>query len=194
MAEHHGDIQALAWSSTGLLASGSADGMLVIHTYEQGSVTDSMLLPGHSSQVQAIAWAPGGMELATSSKEDAVIVWDLRSDQTGQDRGFTSWMSKRSCPQLTWLDQEPQRLACGRRSESGVNPLDMDPPFTYSLMFSLLDFDLQLSIMQELQYGSLDASDLIRLGLYDVASTALDREMFPLQEVKAKSAQCPSRS
>ena len=99
---HKGDIKEVAWSSTGLLASGSADGMLVIHTYEQGNITHSMPLPGHTSEISAITWAPNGKELATSADEDTVIVWDLGSDQTGQERGYTSWLSRRSCDQLVW--------------------------------------------------------------------------------------------
>ena len=188
-----GDIKEVAWSSTGLLASGSADGMLVIHSYEQSNITRSMALPGHTSQISAITWGPNGKELATSADEDIVIVWDLNSDQTGQERGYTSWLSRRSCDQLVWLEQEPRRLACGRRSESGRDPSEEDPPFTYSLMFSLLDFGHQLSILQELQYGGLEDGDLIRLGLYDVASTALNKDMF-LPVPEAESGSCPSRS
>ena len=188
---HTGDIKRVAWSSTGLLASGSADGMLSIHTYEQGNITHSMPLPGHTSQISAITWGPDGKELATSADEGIVTVWDLGWDQTGQDRGYTSWLSRQKCRELVWLDQEPRRLACSRQSESGRAPSEENPPFTYSVMFSLLDFDYQLSILRELQYGSLEAGDLIRLGLYDVASTALDKDMFD-PKPKAESARCPS--
>ena len=73
---------------------------------------------------------------------------------------------------------------------------DPDQPATYSLMYSLLDFSHQLSIMRELQYGHLEAVDLISLGLDNVVSTgALDRDMFIAPPVsKATSATCPSRS
>ena len=85
---HMGDIKEVAWSSSGLLASGSADGMLAIHTYKQGNITNSMPLPGHTSQISAITWGPNGKELATSADQDIVIVWDLDSDQTGAREGL----------------------------------------------------------------------------------------------------------
>ena len=90
-------------------------------------------------------------------------------------------------------EQEPRRLACGRRSESGRDPSKENPPFTYSVMFSLIDFSHQLSMLQELQYGSLGEGDLIRLGLNNIANIALDTDMFLPVPIKAESGSCPSR-
>ena len=65
----------MAFSTGGLLASGSGDQTIKLWNPESGA--ESATLRGHRSGVTAVAFAPNGKSLASAGVDDAIHIWDL---------------------------------------------------------------------------------------------------------------------
>jgi len=93
-----GPVMAVATSSTGLVATGSADGKVrvwqtgragrlqPVHAFSVGSSTNF---------VNSVAFSPNGRLLAAGAKDKRVRVWNTSSGRliTDQLGGFTSWVN-----------------------------------------------------------------------------------------------------
>lgn len=77
----------------------------------------------------------------------------------------------------TWLDGDPQRVACVRNSVStgDISVLSEEPYFSFFLEYSLVDPGYMLEVLQSLTYGSLTrVEDLEWLGHEGVANSTVD--------------------
>ncbi len=81
-------VYSVAWSLDGQLASGSADGTVILWDLKTGQPAQT--LTGHSSSVYSVAWSPDG-QLASGSDDGTVILRDLKTGQPAQTlTGHTS--------------------------------------------------------------------------------------------------------
>jgi WD40 repeat protein len=83
---HHAGVQSVTWSAAGRLASGSADGTVVVWDLSPVDARHrqpAQTLEGHSDQVMSVAWSKDG-QLASGSADGTVIVWDLERGEPDQ--------------------------------------------------------------------------------------------------------------
>lgn len=174
--DHRHHIRALEWSGFGLLASSGKDSRVLIHAFEDGVASLSIELSGHNGEVWGVSWAPDGSQLATAANDNSVRVWDITRDQAKQSRKYTMWHMRKKCRYLRWLNVEPQRLACARDSVSLESPNTMseEPPFTYWMEYTLMDYRYQAEVLRGLTYGYLTQDDLRSLGCDSIALTVMD--------------------
>lgn len=70
-------ITALAWSSGGLLAGGSASGELYLWDAETGALVTTLSTPQGGREAVALAWSGDGRRLAASFSGCTFVVWDV---------------------------------------------------------------------------------------------------------------------
>lgn len=75
---HREGVMAVDWSPDGQLASGGADGVVVLWDHQTGM--PAKMLQGHEGEVVALAWSSEG-ELASADSNGTIIVWDLTLGQ-----------------------------------------------------------------------------------------------------------------
>ncbi len=92
-----GPVESVATSSTGLVATGSADGFVrVWRIRPTGLVPLYKLSVGASTNfVHSVAFSPDGRLLAAGAKDKRVRVWRMRTGNLVTDElgGFTSWVN-----------------------------------------------------------------------------------------------------
>ena len=84
---HTHDVNSVAFSPDGVLASGSTDGTVCL--WDPRFSTPNKILEGHTEAVNSVAFSPNGEFLASGSNDDTVVLW--RSDNAGSyiyDRTF----------------------------------------------------------------------------------------------------------
>ncbi|GAB4577993.1 MAG: hypothetical protein Fur0022_07250 [Anaerolineales bacterium] len=77
---HQAGVMSVAWSPTGVLASGSEDGIVILWD-SQGIPTQ--MLKSHEGEVKTLAWSADG-RLASADSNGTVILWNLESGQPAQ--------------------------------------------------------------------------------------------------------------
>lgn len=83
------DVQTLAWSPDGVLASG---GFQQIFLWDIQRQEPSNILQGHSLFVNSLSWSDRG-ELASGASDNTVIVWDLENGRPKKTyRGHNDWV------------------------------------------------------------------------------------------------------
>jgi len=169
--DHSQAVMGLQWSSTGLLASSSEDTSVLIHSFQDGKATLLHVLRGHASGVWAMSWAPDGRKLATAADGSSLRFWDF-DQQISASQPYSSWVISHECRDLTWLSQEPQRLACASMGVATDGGATDDSAYLLELI--LVDADYQMKLLSSLTYGELGPNDLQVLGYQDITSTALD--------------------
>ena len=83
---HRDRVWSVAWSADGRLASGSADGTVVVWDLSQADMRPRQpvqILRGLGAEVMSVAWSADG-RLASGSGDGTVIVWDLERNQPGR--------------------------------------------------------------------------------------------------------------
>lgn len=176
--EHTHDVASLAWSPAGLLASGSKDASVLVYEVPEGDGLPPLVrrdsLEGHTGKVSALSWSQDGTQLASSSLDSTVRVWELPASPGGK---APVWALPEQCIWSRWIwssTTTTTRLACARRSPEGqVEPPAEEPPYTYYLHYMLVDFQQQLRLLRRMTYGDLDGDDLNKLGLLDIRDSAL---------------------
>jgi hypothetical protein len=117
---HPGDVTAGAWSADGkLLAAGHNDGTVTISGTHAGDKIAT--LRGHTAIILSLAWSADDTQLASTSFDCTVRIWDLASKK--------KWSSARSGTP-TWATRLPGILmgkdsrpgAWTRRSRFGTRP------------------------------------------------------------------------
>ena len=76
------DVNALAWSADGRLASGLSDSTVIIWDLKTGQPAQT--LKGHNDQVTSVAWAADGQLASGSYYDGAIIIWDTASGKPDQ--------------------------------------------------------------------------------------------------------------
>jgi WD40 repeat protein len=76
---HTDSVRSVAFSKTGLLASGSDDN--TVRLWNLGAGT-SRMLKGHTDDVYAVAFSPDGKRLASASKDNTIRLWDISKNPT----------------------------------------------------------------------------------------------------------------
>ena len=81
-----GGVRSLAWTTAGdVLASGSADGSILIWALETGVDEPLLTLTGPGSPaVHSVAWTNGGWGLATGLADGTVQIWDVEAAENNQ--------------------------------------------------------------------------------------------------------------
>lgn len=94
-AETFSSVMAVAFSPVAphaegesLLASGDASGEIHIRTLSDGQ--EILILQGHTNRVRALTFSPDGAQLASSSDDGIVKLWDMFSGQHRDLVGHTS--------------------------------------------------------------------------------------------------------
>ena len=78
-----GNVRDVAWSpDRTLLAVGGTVG---IWLYDARTGAEISLITGHSFRVNAVAFSPDGLTLASGSRDDTVRLWDVA---TGQEKSI----------------------------------------------------------------------------------------------------------
>jgi WD40 repeat protein len=92
-----GSVQSVATSSTALLATGSADGLVRVWKLRpKGLIPLYRLSVGASTNfVNSVAFSPDGRLLAAGTKDKRVRVWDTATGSLVTDElgGFTAWVN-----------------------------------------------------------------------------------------------------
>jgi WD40 repeat protein len=78
---HTLQVNSVAWSSNGRLASGSDDSTVIIWDFVTGK--PAQILHGHTGPVTSAAWSADGI-LASGSDDGTVIIWDLATGESSQ--------------------------------------------------------------------------------------------------------------
>jgi WD40 repeat protein len=80
---HTADVNSVAWSSNGQLASGSSDGTVII--WDIKTRQPAQILKGSTAflAVNSVAWSSDG-QLASGSSDGTVIIWDIKTGQPGR--------------------------------------------------------------------------------------------------------------
>lgn len=88
---HTKSVVCLAWSSNGLLASGSDDTTVRVwvdvprvDVPTDRSLKCGLPLIGHTARVSSVAWSPDGNQLASGSSDNTVRLWSLMLNKLGQ--------------------------------------------------------------------------------------------------------------
>ena len=77
---HADDVQAVAFSSIGALASASSDGTVWLWNSVSGTVINIFM--GHTSDVNAVSFHPDGAILASGSRDATVRLWEVETGAT----------------------------------------------------------------------------------------------------------------
>lgn len=97
VAPFSGSAQSVAVSSTGLVAAGSADGLVRVWRAGRTSLVPvyKVSVGGATNFVHSVAFSPDGELLAAGAKDKRVRVWDADTGKLVTDRlgGFTSWVN-----------------------------------------------------------------------------------------------------
>lgn len=169
--DHNDDVQRLAWSSQGVLASGSATGVVLTHRVRhEGEDLEAQLVSTLDSktggELWGLSWKPDGTQVATANSDSTVRVW--RHD--GDGIGHRTWRVTEACTTLKWIDSQPERLACAReKSHPDIPSLH----YNHFIQFILINFEDQLRLFERLTYGKLDGSDVAALGYQEVEDIVL---------------------
>lgn len=70
-------IKTLAWNVDDCLASGDEDSN--VNLWDPNTGQKIKILTGHLSQVQSVAWSPDSQRLASTGRENRLIIWDPES-------------------------------------------------------------------------------------------------------------------
>jgi WD40 repeat protein len=74
---HSHSVCSVAWSPSGVLASGSDDKSIILWQGDKRLCT----LTGHSDSVYSVAWSPDGKILASGSEDKTIKLWDSATKQ-----------------------------------------------------------------------------------------------------------------
>jgi len=77
LAGHNGQITQLQFTKTDKLVSAGMDGLICVWPMKRRSPADSVILRGHSDEVQTIAVDSTGRWLVTAGNDGVVAEWDL---------------------------------------------------------------------------------------------------------------------
>ncbi len=79
LTEHTDGVVSVAFSSRGMIASGSNDNTARLWNPVTESTT--ALLRGHNGVVRSVAFSPDGTTLASGSHDNTIILWDVATQQ-----------------------------------------------------------------------------------------------------------------
>ncbi len=80
--QHTAAILSLAFSADGrLLASGGADGVIILHDLDQGGRQQGLPMIGQGSAVTALAFSADGNRLASGGSNSLLVLWNVASAQ-----------------------------------------------------------------------------------------------------------------
>ena len=84
---HKAPVMCMDWASygvdggnTGLLLSGSRDGVAVV--WDIGAGSDARLLKGHRGHITAVSWVNGEAMCLTGAQDGRVQIWDARTSES----------------------------------------------------------------------------------------------------------------
>ena len=82
LSGHTHDVNSVAFSPDGILASGSTDGWVLLWDPNSGASIQSLWANGHDEAVNSVAFSPDGEFLATGGNDDKIIFW--KKDNNGR--------------------------------------------------------------------------------------------------------------
>lgn len=94
MSGHQAQVSCLSWNGH-IVSSACADGSIWHHDVRVARHKVCELL-GHNGEVCGLEWRQDGMYLASGGNDNVVNVWDARMEESEEDHGSRTVMTKRN--------------------------------------------------------------------------------------------------